>query len=281
MHSLLLLSLLRVPTAQAWGTLGHETIAQIAQNSLSSSAASFVRSTLSNSQTDYMANVSTWADSYRYTTDGGWSSNLHFIDSMDDAPDSCDVLYDRDCGDKGCVVSAIVNYTSILVSATDAESVQEDALRFLIHFVGDIHQPLHDENIERGGNGINITWDGEDTNLHHIWDTEIPEKIAGVQTPQEWAKNISAQFEAGAFPSSGSWSDGISLNGTKEMAIAWANDANDFVCSDVLQDGVDAVEKGDLIKAYFEKHGGVVVGLIARAGVRLGALIEEIAKARS
>lgn len=43
------------------------------------------------------------------------------------------------------------------------------ALKWIIHFLGDIHQPLHDEALEVGGNGIDVTYDGESTNLHHIW----------------------------------------------------------------------------------------------------------------
>jgi hypothetical protein len=81
-----------------------------------------------------MANVSTWADSYRYTDNGGWSAPLHYIDANDDPPETCGVVYDRDCGEEGCVVSAIVNYTSILTRSTGESDELEDAIRFLIHF---------------------------------------------------------------------------------------------------------------------------------------------------
>merc|ERR1711939_323961 len=141
------------PLTSAWGTLGHETVAWIAQSYVSSTTASAIKGILDTKQSDYMANVSTWADSYRYTSAGRWSAPLHFID-------------------------ANVNHTSILLDSDSSDSLKYDAMKFLIHIIGDLHQPLHDEALEVGGNDINVTYDGDDTNLHHIWDTEIVEQLA-------------------------------------------------------------------------------------------------------
>jgi hypothetical protein len=128
----------------AWGTLGHETVAWIAQSYVSSATKEAVQTILDSSQPDYMANVSTWADSYRYTDGGGWSAPLHYIDANDNPPESCSVDYSRDCGDEGCSVSAIVNYTSILLDDESKASNKLDAMRFVIHFIGDLHQPLRE-----------------------------------------------------------------------------------------------------------------------------------------
>lgn len=155
-------------------------------------------------------------------------------------------------------------------------------MRFLVHFVGDLHQPLHVENLERGGNGINVTFDGTDTNLHHIWDTEIPEKIAadeGAADAQAWAQQIRDAVESGDLGDQSAWVDGVSVDDVQGLAMGWAGDANAFVCSDVLPDGVDAVEEGNLGEAYFEAHRDVARLMIARAGWRLGALLDEIAAA--
>jgi S1/P1 Nuclease len=166
-HYLFLLPfLVNLPAAVAWGTLGHETIAWTAQSLISDTTASYVQKTLESTASDYMANISTWADSYRYTSAGRWTAPLHYIDANDSPPGECDVEFDRDCGDAGCVVSAIVNYTKIVLDDGSAQDERRDAMRFIIHFVGDIHQPLHVEGVERGGNGINVTFDGDDTNLH-------------------------------------------------------------------------------------------------------------------
>ena len=144
-----------------------------------------------------MANVSTWADSYRYTSAGSWSAPLHFIDANDNPPSSCSVDYSRDCGSAGCSVSAIVNYTSILPDDKSSASVKRDAMKFIIHFIGDLHQPLHDEALDVGGNDISVTYDGEATNLHHIWDTEIVEQLANGADSEQFAKNLTAAIKAG------------------------------------------------------------------------------------
>jgi len=68
------------PTVHAWGVLGHRTIAYIASSYVSASTEATVKSILGSTASSYMANVSTWADDYRYTSAGTWSKPLHFID---------------------------------------------------------------------------------------------------------------------------------------------------------------------------------------------------------
>lgn len=225
--------------------------------------------------------MSTWADSFRYTSDGRWSAPLHFIDADDNPPEQCNVQYDRDCHDDACVVGAIVNYTSILLQGQGSKEDQSDALKFVIHFVGDVHQPLHDEKLEVGGNDINITWDGSDNNLHHIWDTEIPEAIAGDQSAKEWSKNLTAALKAGDFGDLSTLTQGMSLNDSQATALGWASGSNAFVCSDVLKGGVDAVEQGDLDGSYFKQHEEVARSQIAIAGYRLGQWLDLIAGSAS
>jgi hypothetical protein len=98
--------------ALAWGTLGHETVAFIAQNFVAADTQVFFSSILNDQSTEYLAKVATWADSFRYTKAGKFSEPFHFIDAEDNPPDSCGVNYSRDCGATGCVVGAIQNYVS-------------------------------------------------------------------------------------------------------------------------------------------------------------------------
>jgi hypothetical protein len=109
---LLLILAALVPKSLAWGTLGHETVALVAQKYLTSSTKSWAQGLLSDTSSTYLANVSTWADTYRYTSGGTWSAPFHFLDAEDNPPSSCNVNYNRDCGSGGCVVSAINNYVS-------------------------------------------------------------------------------------------------------------------------------------------------------------------------
>jgi hypothetical protein len=111
----IILSLLfsQIPSAFAWGTLAHETIALVAQKYVTSSTATWAQGILSDTSSTYLANVATWADTYRYTSGGGWSAPFHFMDAEDNPPSSCNVNYNRDCGSSGCVVSAINNYVRL------------------------------------------------------------------------------------------------------------------------------------------------------------------------
>ena len=285
MFPFVFLSLAIVQRVSAWGTLGHETIGYIAQNFVSDSTEAWARAILNDSSSHYyLANVSTWADDYKYTSEGAFSSPFHYIDAQDDPPSSCNVDYARDCGDEGCSVSAIANYTQ-RVQATDSLSATEIdyALRFLVHFIGDITQPLHDESFEVGGNEVNVTFDGEDTNLHAIWDTNIPEELRGgysLDDAKSWAASLTDEIRNGTFSAQAkSWLSGLDISDPKGSAMIWARDANKYVCSVVMPDGADPLESGDLYPKYYDSAVDTVELQIAKAGYRLAAWLDAIAGA--
>jgi S1/P1 Nuclease len=99
-----------LPSAYAWGGLGHETVAFIASSFVDQQTQNFFQGILGDTSPEYLAKVATWADSYRYTKAGRFSEPFHFIDSKDTPPDSCTVSYKRDCGSKGCSIEAVQNY---------------------------------------------------------------------------------------------------------------------------------------------------------------------------
>ncbi len=168
-----------IPQAMAWGAMGHYAIAYVATNFVTPATKTYLQSLLADTTTDYLANVANWADSYRSTSAGAFSAPFHYIDAMDSPPSSCSVSFNRDCGGTGCVVSAISNYTSRFLNTGLSVSNRQIAAKMLIHFIGDIGQPLHCENVQSGGNGVTVTYGGASTNLHAVWDTKIPEKISG------------------------------------------------------------------------------------------------------
>ncbi|KAI5253155.1 nuclease s1 [Aureobasidium subglaciale] len=271
-----------LPVANAWGSLGHETVAFIAQDRIAAHTVAWAQSVLSNTSTSYLAGIATWADTYRYTAAGTFSAPFHFIDAEDSPPSSCSVDYDRDCGAKGCVVSAIANYTQRVVSTTLSDTEVNHALRFLVHLIGDIHQPLHDEALEVGGNDIDVTFAGASTNLHHIWDTEIPEKFVGgyaLSDAKTWAKTLNTAVQSGIYASQAvSWTKGIDVTDPVTTTLGWASEANAYVCSTVIPKGQAAVEDVDLSGAYYNSAISVVELQIARAGVRLAAYLDAVAK---
>jgi hypothetical protein len=142
-----LLPLLAVLPAHvdAWGSLGHTTVAYIAQNFISGKTTKFAQRLLNDTSGAYLANVATWADSYRSTKEGAFSGVLHYIDALDNPPESCNIDYARDCPEEGCIISAIANYSSRALDQNISVVEQQKALKWIIHFVGDVHQPLHVE----------------------------------------------------------------------------------------------------------------------------------------
>lgn len=209
----------------------------------------------------------------RYTTAGKYSAPYHFIDAEDNPPSSCSVDYNRDCGAAGCSVSAIANYTS-RVQATSKLPKSEitNALKFLVHFLGDITQPLHDEAFEVGGNDVDVTFNGDDTNLHASWDTSIPEQYRGgyqLSDAQSWANDIVSAIDNGQYSSQKSaWVKGLNVSNPVASAMIWAKDANAFVCSKVMPNGVQPLENNDLYPDYYNSVVSTVELQIAKGGYR-------------
>lgn len=275
--------------AHAWGELGHATIAYVAQNYLTPSAASWAQSVLgSTSSSSYLASIASWADDFRYEAGNAWSAPLHFLDAQDDAPSDCNVDYSRDCTSAGCVVSAMANYTGRVTDSRVSKTQRGYALRFIVHFVGDSHQPLHNEYYALGGNDIDVTFNGDDgLVLHGIWDTQILEQSRGVtdysaSAAESWAAELVRAIDSGAYKSQkAAWST-VDVTDPIGQVTGWSSEANAYVCSTVVPNGWDAVTTGDLAtNGYYDGVVGVVEEQLAKAGVRLAAWINALAASAS
>ncbi|CAK7274499.1 hypothetical protein SEPCBS57363_006196 [Sporothrix epigloea] len=272
-----------LPNVAAWGGFGHITIAYVASNFVSDQTATHFQTLLRNQSSDYLANVATWADNIRYTKWGHFTGPFHYIDAKDDPPSSCDVYMERDCKSEGCVVSALQNYTSRLIDVSGSLPVEEheQAAKFIVHFVSDLHQPLHTEDVAKGGNGIHVKFDNRYFNLHHVWDTSIVEKIVGgvrgspYGAAQQFANKLVDDIRTGKFQAeSKSWLDGISLDDIEGTALVWARESNAYVCTHVLPQGPRAIAGQELGSSYYDDAAPVVEIQIARAGFRLAAWLD-------
>ena len=240
------------------------------------------QSVLGDSSSSYLASVASWADQYRATKAGKWSAPFHFIDAEDNPPTSCNVDYERDCGHLGCSVSAVANYTQRVADRRLSKIQVAQALKFLVHFLGDLTQPLHDEAYAVGGNKITVTFDGYSDNLHADWDTYMPEKLIGgheLSDAQSWADTLIGEITSGSYKSqAASWIKGDDVGDAITTATRWASDANSFVCTTVMPDGADALHKGDLYPAYFNSAISTIELQIAKAGYRLGNWLNMVYK---
>ncbi|KAL8789910.1 MAG: hypothetical protein Q9195_006620 [Heterodermia aff. obscurata] len=269
------------PCVSAWGILGHATIAQIASNYLTAQAKTYVSGLLGAGVT--MPSIASYADDYRYTTAGKFSAPYHFIDAEDNPPSACSVDLGRDCGAGGCVVSAIANYTQRVNDGRRTLANRKQALEFLIHFIGDITQPLHDEAEALGGNQIAVTWQGNPTNLHATWDTQMVEYDAGggntTAVLMAFAAKLEAAIDTGAYASQkASWVKcaNVATAIQSTCALQWAQDANAYNCQYVLK----ANETGqELSGSYYTGAKPIIEIQIAKAGYRLAAWINALAAA--
>ena len=134
-------------------------------------------------------------------------------------------MFERDCAEEGCIVSAIANYTQRVRSPELGADQVADALRFLVHFVGDITMPLHNEALELGGNRIDVVFDGDDTNLHAIWDTKIPEAYEGKMSDglaRNWAQSLTEAIESGRYAAEKEgWVEGLDVENALSSALEW------------------------------------------------------------
>lgn len=271
--------ILYTSNVQAWGTLGHATVAAIGDHYLTSGGKAWVAGILGTGVS--MPSVASWADTYRYTTAGRFSAPYHFIDAEDAPPSACSVDLARDCGSGGCVVSAIANYTQRVQDGRLTAAHKKEALEFLIHFLGDITQPLHDEAEAVGGNDIKVKWDGADTNLHSCWDTQMLEKAAGggnsSGTLTTFSDTLIARIDSGSYSSQkASWVSCVDITKASACALTWAQDANAYNCQYVLKMDESGQE---LDGSYYTGAEPIIELQIAKAGYRLGAYLNKLAAA--
>jgi len=164
--SLMLALLVSVPgDALAWGTAGHRVVAILATNLLTPEAHNQVGDLLGPGV--LLADIATWAEEVRPSRPN--TSPWHYVNLPRDATG-----YDAagDCR-RGCVVSAIEQLLRVLQDTSKDRAIREEALRWVVHFVADLHQPLHVVGEDRGGNDVRLVYRGRQTNLHRLGDGDL------------------------------------------------------------------------------------------------------------
>lgn len=161
----MILSLLPL-ASWAWGNLGHQVVARVAQAQLDPKALAGVNRLLALEPGATLASVSTWADEHR----GAGTARWHYVNLP---KDSCSYEAARDCPGGQCVVEALHAQLGILSSdASDAARLL--ALKYVVHLFADVHQPLHAGHADdRGGNQYQIQVHGRGSNLHAYWDSGL------------------------------------------------------------------------------------------------------------
>jgi hypothetical protein len=155
------------PTAGAWGVDGHRLIGDLAQQQLSPKARAEVGRLLNLEPGATLGSIANWADEHRSPADSPW----HYVNLPRNG--GCRFEAARDCTQGQCVVAAIDRQAAIL-GARGADADRLKALKYVVHFVADVHQPLHAGFADdRGGNTVQLQAYGRGTNLHAVWDTAL------------------------------------------------------------------------------------------------------------
>jgi hypothetical protein len=196
-------------TAVAWGPEGHLQVGLLALQGLDQAAASRVEELLELADAETVSRACNWPDVVRETPAWEWSAPQHYVN----IPRSS-AHYDRqrDCPDGLCVTEAIKKYAAQLVDPHLDKRKQWEAFAWLCHLVGDLHQPLHaGYRDDRGGNDVNVSFQGETINLHKFWDSTLIRENLG--SDGGWHKPASA---AGSEFSGGWWNPAQTHNWTDE-----------------------------------------------------------------
>lgn len=156
----------------AWGTTGHRIIAEIAEKNLNRKATKNINKLLDKQHMAYWAN---WPDEIKSDTTGRWDHThiWHFVNapayiSKSQYIDTIkNIQHDN-------IYSALNKLIEILKDKKNTKTERKEALIFIIHLMGDMHQPMHAGRAEdRGGNSIKVQWFGQNTNLHSLWDSKL------------------------------------------------------------------------------------------------------------
>jgi hypothetical protein len=175
--------------AFAWGKTGHRVIAAIADTQLSGLARAHIEQILGPGESlDEAAN---WPDEMRSAPGEFWQKTAtpwHYVTLNG-------ILYDH-APPEGDALEALNHFRSVLQDANASLADKQLALRFIVHLVGDLHQPLHvGKCCDKGGNEVKVTFFGKPTNLHAVWDSQLvdDEQLSFTEMAAKLERHISNQ----------------------------------------------------------------------------------------
>ncbi|HMH23738.1 MAG TPA: S1/P1 nuclease [Puia sp.] len=243
----------------SWGVIGHRAIARIAEHHLTPSARAAVKELLRN---ETLSEVSTWPDEVRsqpeYKNTGSW----HYI-NLPLGLSYPEFVKQVEGMTKENVYSALRKCEALLANPQASKEQKVVALKFVVHFVGDLHQPMHVSREEdQGGNKIQVNYDGKGTNLHSLWDSRLIEHqgLNDEQLAQKYDQITPGQIKE--------WQG--------DLLIKWIWES--YQASTKLYTEIDQLNNRTLDDAYYQSHMPIIEDRIKRAGIRLAGVLNEIFK---
>ncbi len=266
--SMVLLSMVLLTPLQvlAWGYEGHRLVCGIAESYLTEGGRSFLKDV--NARGKHLkggvlsfSESCLWPDEVKYSTRKD-SYDFHFLNVN---PEAENADLSRDCPGLSCLPVGIqrsLSYLQLAPSGKREEGRQAAALRYLGHYIGDLHQPLHISNRQDwGGNKIKVLWFGNETNLHSVWDSKIIGKV-GLAYERSISFMLAKEIDPGEID-----------------IMAWVDESLTTARHDAYRH-VDGrmIKMGDSLEdQYFNKNKPIVIQQLVLAGRRLAMIINAIA----
>ena len=242
----------------SWGFVGHKTITTIAENHLTSKAKSAIKDLLGDQS---IVDVASWADNVRSQPEYQYTGPWHYMEftlgmNYDDFSKKVLSL------DSNNVYAAIIKCEHDLKSDTTSRRYRITALKFLVHFIADCHQPMHLSKAEdKGGNLALVQFDGQDTNLHSLWDSRLIDHQA--LTFDQMAK----QYDTATPEQIKQWQS--------DSVMQWVFESYQ-IASKIYADTEKKNNKLD--EEYYKENIPIVQQRIEMAGIRMAGVLNELFK---
>ena len=256
--TVLLLLLCAPASLFAWGVLGHRAVARIAENHLSATAKREVARILG---TETLPLVSTWPDEVRSDPQYSYTAPWHYLNVATglDFPAFVAQLTAAPAAPASNAYTALKQVRKDLQDPRKTASERLFALKFLIHLVGDVHQPLHVGHADdRGGNSIVTSWRGHDSNLHSTWDGDL------VEYPGFTFTEMAVAYDHATPAQIKQWQ--------KDDVSAWLFESYQL-CTPIY---ASAATSPKFDYHLYPTFGPVVEQQILKAGIRLAGVLNEI-----
>jgi hypothetical protein len=242
----------------SWGRLGHRTVGLIASRHLTGKTQLELRDLLGGGS---LADVANWADDVRgsdpaYKSTGQW----HYI-NLPLGLNRTDFVAHVNALPGDNVYNVLQRLESEMQDSKAPRAQKIADLKFIVHFVGDLHQPMHVSRTEdQGGNKIQVNYEGQGTNLHSFWDSKLLEHegVSDEQLATKIDKASAEQIKA--------WQN------APLMDWLWES----YQISSTLYKEVEAMSNRTITNAYYQQHIGIAEQRLEQAGIRLAGVLNMI-----
>lgn len=248
--------LLSINLAYGWGPQGHRVVGSIAEFNLSPEIKKIIAEEFN---INNLADIATWADKVKRHRkhEKPWHyTNIKEGERV--------YMMSRDCPKANCVIEKIKGFSSVLANVELPAKRRKVALKYLVHFVGDVHQPLHLGNHkDRGGGKIRLMYLGEKVSLHYLWDGGLIDWKK--ESLLKYAAHLNAQVQ-----------DLEKTEWLHSKVNDWANESRSLALKYAYP-----LENNVLSKTYISKGREILDKRMVQAGIRLADLLNQLLKTKN